>query len=68
MTDHCGDIELVTVCPIASLDANTPRVRIPVFPDEYNRLQSRSWVATDKIVSLTGSKRGNIRRPQGLGS
>ena len=56
--DHYSGIESVTVCPITSFDTNTPRIRIPVFPDEVNGLRSPSWVAADKIVSLPRSKLG----------
>src|SRR5580658_11232212 len=56
--DHYSDIDSVTVCPITSLNTNTPRVRIPVFPDEINGLRSPCWVATDKIVTLPKSKLG----------
>jgi mRNA interferase MazF len=52
--DHYSEIDSVTVCPITSLDTNTPRVRIPVFPDENNGLRAPSWIAADKIVARTG--------------
>jgi mRNA interferase MazF len=56
--DHYSEIDSVTVCPITSLDTSTPRVRIPVFPDENNGLRAVSWIAADKIVSLPRSKLG----------
>jgi hypothetical protein len=40
---------------VDSLNTNTPRVRIPVFPNEINGLRSPSWAATDKIVTLPKS-------------
>ena len=57
-SDFFSDIDSLTICPITSFDTRTPRIRVPLFPDESNGLESPSWLAADKIVSLPKSKFG----------
>lgn len=48
----------ITVCGLTTEHAAADYARVPVNPDEKNGLRVRSWVMTDKIVTIPKARLG----------
>jgi mRNA interferase MazF len=58
--DRFTGTESVTVCPLTSVNIDGHLFRVPVFPDDKNRLRSPSWLMADKVFTVPRTKLGTL--------
>jgi mRNA interferase MazF len=50
----------VTVCPLSSIAADLPLIRLQIEPSDDLRLDRTSWIIVDKITSVRRSRVGAV--------
>jgi len=56
--DRFDATDSVTVCAFTTDPTNAPLIRLPVSPDDLNRLEVESSLMVDKITTVPRSKLG----------
>ena len=57
-SDVFSDTASVTVSLVTGNPVDAPLLRVPVSPDEHNRLVAPSWVMVDKLVTVRRDRIG----------
>lgn len=57
--DRFDQTASVTVCPLTSDPLDIPLLRVPIDPDEMNRLSSPSRIMIDKVTTMPRAKLGD---------
>lgn len=59
-SDHYAVLDSVTICPITSVEAEAPLMRVPVQPSQRLPLVKPSWIEVDKITTVRRSRIGAV--------
>jgi mRNA interferase MazF len=61
-SDLFAEVASVTICPITSIEADAPLLRLPLLPSETLPLDHASWIEVDKITTV---RRNRVGHPLG---
>jgi len=61
-SDLFAEVATVTICPITSVEADAPLLRLELLPSEALPLDRISWIEVDKITTV---RRNRVGAPVG---